>query len=524
MSRTRLAMLVSLLAVLQACAGRQIVPDEQTFATADGEPDTAAAEEPATEAALDSEDVSAQEAETAEETGSTDADEESGAEAQARAEREARAEELKQGLESSFSVVKSAVERGQLDEAVVTLEKAVQAQPDAWAAYYNLALLSERQGKRERAVEFYQQALKLNPEYEAASANLTRLYIRTNQLRQAEGELRKRITAFPRNTAFRNQLARVLIEQGGERVKLAEAESKRVLKFDERNVDAMVNLGTIWFREGKFELAKQVLDNAREIDETNPAVWNLIAFTQLRLDMKPLALDSFRKAAALRDDFPEAHNNLGAMLNEVNDCDGAIRELETAVAYAPDWAEARLNLGNAYRCARQYEKAKAEYESALSLERRDASGAEKSDPYFNLAILYLDGDMPGVAKLERLKQSVAYFDKYESMGGDDPRTARYMDEARKNIDKEAKRLERVFEQERRAEKRRLEEEAARLAEEERQRAELAARHARIEKMKVAGKSDIVVEEPKVIAPEPIRERPRMKKVPKADLPAGEGMM
>ena len=43
------------------------------------------------------------------------------------------------------------------------------------------------------------------------------------------------------------------------------------------------------------------------------------------------ALESFRKAAELREDFPEAHNNYGAMLNEVNDCEGATRELELAV-------------------------------------------------------------------------------------------------------------------------------------------------------------------------------------------------
>lgn len=512
----RIVLVVSLLAALQACAGRQAMPLTTETQRSAVEEQAIPEENETADVQADSGDVNpaAEHQQDADDDGAP-AEADGVESASERAEREALAEKLKGALEPSFSEVRAAVERGRLDEAVAILKRTVEKQPNAWAAFYNLALLSERRGHRDEAVELYKKALTFNPEYEAASANLTRLYIRSGRLREAESELRERIAKYPRNAAFRNQLVRVLIEQGGDRAKMAEAESKRVLKFDERNVEAMVNLGTIWFREGKYELAKQVLDNAREIDETNPAVWNLIAFTQLRLDMKPLALDSFRKAAALRDDFPEAHNNLGAMLNEVNDCDGAIRELEMAVAYAPDWAEARLNLGNAYRCGRQYEKAKAEYEAALALERQTGSEAQASDPYFNLAILYLDGDMPELSKLDRLTQSLAYFEKYQASGGDDPRTGRYVDEATKNLDKEAKRLERVAEQERRAEKRRLEEEAARAAEEERLRVELAARHARIEKLKVAGKSDIVD-----AVSEPAQKRPRMRKVPKSDVLAG----
>lgn len=511
---TRLLLLAALAVAATACASRQVVPTP-------GVP-PAEAEAPAVEAPAEPQPEPAEPAEPVEsdeERALREAEEKERAEAEARAAEEARkAEEaarqqaVQERLSTTFDAVQASVKAGQWDDAVAALERALAEEPEAWAAYYNLGLLLERQGQRDKAIEQYKKALALKPDYEQASANLTRLYIRSDQLRQAEAELRKRIVDHPRNTAFRNQLVRVLIAQGGDRVKHAEAESKRVLKFDERNVDAMVNLGTIWFNEGKFELAKQVLDNAREIEPDNPAVWNLIAFTQLRLDMKPLALDSFRKAAELREDFPEAHNNLGAMLNEVNDCDGAIRELELAVKYAPDWAQARLNLGNAYRCARQYEKAQKEYETALTLDEH--RGADRSsDPWFNLAILYLDGDIPDLEKLDRLKQSVVYFEKYQAAGGDDPRTGRYLDEAKKNIDKEAKRLERVAEQERRAAERKQQEEAKRRAEEERQRAELAARQAEIERLKVAGKSDIVDEAPTPLPGPP----PRMQKVPKEDL-------
>src|SRR5690606_24790881 len=154
-----------------------------------------------------------------------------------KAEEEARQKAVQERLSRTFEGVHTSVKAGQWDEAIGALEQALVEEPEAWAAHYNLGLLLERQGRRDQAIAQYKQALTLKPDYEQASANLTRLYIRSEQLRQAETELRKRITDFPRNTAFRNQLVRVLIAQGGDRVKHAEAESKRVLKFDERNVD-----------------------------------------------------------------------------------------------------------------------------------------------------------------------------------------------------------------------------------------------------------------------------------------------
>lgn len=424
---------------------------------------------------------------------------------------EERRKEAEGRLKGRFDEVGGALSGGQDDEAIALLRKTVQELPEAHAAFFNLGLLLERKGDRDGAIEAYQNALAAKPDYELASENLTRIYLRTNQFQRAEGELRKRILANPRILGFRNQLVRVLIEQGGARVTQAEAEAKKILKVDERNVDAMVNLATIWFRSEYYELAKQVLDQAREIDPANPALWNLLAFTLIKLDQKSLALDSFKKAADLRPDFPEAHNNLGAMLNEVNDCDGAIRELELAVRYAPDWAQARMNLGNAYRCGRQYQKAQSEYEKALELDKVSGAARRMNDPYFNLAILYLDGDdsliaqgaaAAGEEKLVRLRQSATYFDQYTGAGGDDPRTARYLEEAKKAIEKESKRLERVAEKKRKdEEKARADAEKKRLAE-EKARAEAERKAAEIERQKVGGKSDFESDQPPAPTPAP----------------------
>ena len=65
--------------------------------------------------------------------------------------------------------------------------------------------------------------------------------------------------------------------------------------------------------------------------------------------------------------------------------------LEKAAQLQPGFAKAHLNLGDAYRGLKEYERAQAEYQQALQLFPNYA------DAVFNLGILYLDADkMPNM--------------------------------------------------------------------------------------------------------------------------------
>jgi Flp pilus assembly protein TadD len=425
-----------------------------------------------------------------------------------RAEEKAAAERLKAvqaKINTDFAEAFKSIKAGNDDAAITEYQQVIKDHPEAFAAHYNLGVIYERKGQRDQAIGEYQKALQLKSDFDPASDNLSRLYLRAGQSLKAEQELRQRILAHPRILAFRNQLVRVMMSEG--RVDQAESDCKKILKIDERNVDAMLNLALIWYGQRKFELAKQVLESARDVldrmaaenptgsvaDPYGPAVWNLLAFTQLNLDQRTLALESFRRAAELRPDYPEAHNNYGSMLNEVNDCDGATRELELAVRYAPDYAEAHLNLGNAYRCGRHYKEAQTEYEKALALNPRSL------DPIFNTAILYLDGfDMHvdydknsplDSEKLERLKTALTYFDKFKSAGGQDERFDRYYQEAEKAETSEQKRLEREKERSVHAEEKKKKEEERKRREAEKLKEQAEKNRAWILQYRVQGKSD-----------------------------------
>ncbi len=52
---------------------------------------------------------------------------------------------------------------GRVDEALQTMERAIELQPRNWRAYHTLGMLFDRKDERERASEMYRQARELNP-------------------------------------------------------------------------------------------------------------------------------------------------------------------------------------------------------------------------------------------------------------------------------------------------------------------------------------------------------------------------
>jgi tetratricopeptide (TPR) repeat protein len=335
------------------------------------------------------------------------------------------------------SDIDAAVARGRngdTEGAERAFQAIVDRNPNAGPAWVNLGVLAERRGDARRAEEMYRRAAQCTPDPPEAWEYLARLLVRQGRIAQAEQLLRGRAQQSPNAFGARNALTWVLLEE--KRLPEAEAEAKKILKVDEQNVRAMQLLAQCYYRQGKYELSRLVLENARTLDPQDPVTHNALGTVLLKLKQRPAALESFKTAAALRPDFAEAHSNYGAMLVENGDFDGAVKELETAVGAAPDMLGARLNLGNAYRGKLELAKAKEQYDKVVALD------PTLPDTYYNLAILHLDSDLPGVDTIDRYKQAIAYFTTYKEKGGTDERVDQYLKDAAKGIDREQRRRER----------------------------------------------------------------------------------
>ena len=323
---------------------------------------------------------------------------------------------------------------GDLDGARRTFQDIVVRNPNAGAAWVNLGVLAERRGDLADAEVNYRRAAQTTPEPPESWDFLARLLLRTKRASEAEALLRGRVQEAPTALGARNALTWVLIET--DRLPQAEEEAKKVLKADEQNVRAMQLLAQGYYRQGKYELCRLVLENARAVDPKDPVTHNALGTVLLKLKQRTAALESFKTAASLRPDFAEAHSNFGAMLVESGDYDGAVKELELAVSAAPELLAARMNLGNAYRGKLELARAKEQYEKVVALDPTLA------DTYYNLAILHLDSDLPGVDTIDRYNKAIAYFTTYKEKGGSDERVEQYLKDAAKGIDREQRRRER----------------------------------------------------------------------------------
>jgi Tfp pilus assembly protein PilF len=323
---------------------------------------------------------------------------------------------------------------GDVDGAVDVLESVTRNHPEVVAAWTQLGMAYERQGHPEKAQGAYERAISVQPEYARAWDNWGRLAVRTKSLKSVETAAQKTLGRDSGAVAVHAALAHLALARG--QLLEAEASAKKALTADERNVRGMQLLAQVYYRQQKLELCRMVLENAKANEPKNPVTFHQLGLVALAQGQKAQALESFRQAVQLAPDFAEARNNLGMLLSESQDEEGAIRELEASVKAAPDFVAARMNLGNAYRGHQQPAKALEQYEKVKAL------APELADTDFNLGVLHLDSAIPGLDGEERFRRAMSYFESYQSKGGQDGRVAQYLVDARKALEKEQRRKNR----------------------------------------------------------------------------------
>ncbi|MEX1364816.1 MAG: tetratricopeptide repeat protein, partial [Nannocystaceae bacterium] len=93
--------------------------------------------------------------------------------------------------------------------------------------------------------------------------------------------------------------------------------AREALKVHEQNVDAMLVLAQVYYKEGKYELVRAVTSSALQVDakirtpEETSRAYNLQGFAMLAMGEDSVATQSFKKAAEVDENNDAAWNNLG---------------------------------------------------------------------------------------------------------------------------------------------------------------------------------------------------------------------
>jgi tetratricopeptide (TPR) repeat protein len=183
---------------------------------------------------------------------------------------------------------------GNVDEAMVHYQKALEINPDFAEAHNNLGNFLFQKGSVDEAMVHYQKALEINPDYAEAHYNLGYALLKMGNVDEAIAHLQKALQINPDYAEAHNNLGYALIQKGS--VDEATAHFQKALQINPDYADAHNNLGNILLEKGS-------------VDE---------------------AIIHFQKALQIKPDFAEAHKNLSNALLQKGRVDEAIPHFQKA--------------------------------------------------------------------------------------------------------------------------------------------------------------------------------------------------
>jgi tetratricopeptide (TPR) repeat protein len=262
----------------------------------------------------------------------------------------------------------------------------LEAHRDCPQAWYGLGRVQVAKGDHVSAAASFTQACKLFPQYSAAQFALA-------------GELRKlgkpseaapHLALYSKNSAIEpplpdplaqhveqlNQSSTAHLQRGAElesagKFDDAIREHQALLQSDPNNLQAHINLISLYGRTGDPAAAKQHFDTAIKLAPNRADAWynyGVLLFSQQKYDE---AEQAFRRALAINPNYTEAHNNLGATYELERRMEEAASEFRAAIADRPDYPLARFHLARILVNESKYEEAIQQLQRALQPEEEN---------------------------------------------------------------------------------------------------------------------------------------------------------
>ncbi len=218
-------------------------------------------------------------------------------------------------------------DRGELEEAVVQLEKAVEIKPDHGEAHSNLAIALQMLNRLDEAAIHASRAAELQPKLAEVHFNLANVLKSQRRIEEAIASYQRALSINPRYTKCHINLGIALL--GLDRNDEAAAAFENALAIEPDHFGARQNLGVALFRQGKhrealacwrevlrlmpdqvsiLNLAAQILAGSHDPSVINPAEAVALAerAVQLTRFSDPVCLDTLAAAYAAAGRFPDA--------------------------------------------------------------------------------------------------------------------------------------------------------------------------------------------------------------------------
>ncbi len=196
---------------------------------------------------------------------------------------------------------------------------------------------------------------------------------------------------------------------------LSSAESlyRRVLEFNNENLDALYLLGTLSFQQKDYETAVELLKKAALIDSNHPDIYNNLGLACYELGKFDESVRFYEKGLILEPGFPECHNNLGLALSKLGRKEEAVDSFKRAIELKPDYIDAYSNQGYTLMETGKMAEAVTAFENAIKL------NPDYLESHFNLGVtFYKQGRYDDAIKSYRnaLQIKPGYAEAFNNLG------------------------------------------------------------------------------------------------------------
>jgi predicted ribosomally synthesized peptide with SipW-like signal peptide len=257
--------------------------------------------------------------------------------------------------------------RGQSDEAIDCLKKAIELNPKLAVAYSDLGgILNAQKKDYDGAIVCLRKAIELDPTSVGAHYNLGESLRFKRQWDDAIAEDKKARELDPTLAAIPASLGKALGGKG--QWDEAIASYREALELDTNDAVVHYNLGVALQHKGQSDEAIASYRKAIELDPKDAKPLTNLGGLLFAKGQTDEAIDCFKKAIALDPKNAPARNNLGNALNGKGKLDEAIECYKKAIALDPRDAVARTNLGDALNGKGEFDEAIECYKKAIALD------------------------------------------------------------------------------------------------------------------------------------------------------------
>ena len=299
---------------------------------------------------------------------------------------------------------------GKLPDAQTELELVLEQTPDDIDTLLNIGTLQALQKKSKDAEGSFNRVLELQPNHVGALMSLSSIKREENDLPGAESFLKLALEKNPRSVPVYLALFKFYITTG--RSADMEPLFPQALKDTNNQVQILDAIDGFYEGSNRLPEAEAIVRKIQAAHSKEPAYWGALADFYVRTsDWTKAKLELHRVLQAHQDDVDDLHKLIEVELNlndrkeaqSLNDAllkknakdsyahllkgrmlladgsvDGAIAEFNKTQKFRPDWPALHFWLAQAYVHRNQFEQAKHELETALTL-----------DPEYRLARLTL---------------------------------------------------------------------------------------------------------------------------------------